>query len=339
MPELGAFLFVRQIVVRSLWGGKQGLFKRGTVWLPVALFLSIPSSSKALPDLWRFAFGFFLSHHFLVVSLKLTNDLADRTADRATGKSHWIQSLHPFLGPWVAALPITVGIAVLAVFGAPFRTILMYLSALMLGLAYSIRPVRFKERGFIGLTEYGLNMCIAYVAVPATWVGSGWGFPVLFAVASFLYAWVKLHFHQVVDYERDLSSNIRTYAVRVGLDRARRTLRRAADLATVSLLAMTGYLVFVLPLVEKGIVTLSMCAALPAGGYAWLKQRRKEAVPELPRELPFSYLGLLYGFWWVLPPLLLIRLAFAEHSLAIPAGISLLSTIAGSLHFARYRYE
>lgn len=314
------------------------MLKSGGVWLPVALFLSV-SPSAGREQGMRFALGYFLGQYVLGIALNLANDLTDRAEDLAAGKSRWILSLRPSLAPWVVALTVGSGTAVLALFGAPPAALIVYLAGLALGLAYSIRPVRFKERGLLGLTEYGLCACVVHAAVPAAWVGAQWCFVALFGIAAFLHSWVRLHFHQVVDYRNDLASGTQTYAVRVGLDRARRVLRLAAHMGAGSTLAVTAYLACVLPPVEKAIAVLGVSVAVPAGVFGWFARRRRAPARDLPRELPPYCLGLIYGFWWALPPLLLIRLAVENPSLAVPALFSTLTTISGTIHFSRYRYE
>jgi len=124
MPERPAFSLLWQICSQSVWG-RRGLLKSGTVWLPVALFLSM--SAAAADDRWRFSIGYFLAQYLLGLSLNLANDLSDRAEDLAAGKIRWIQSVRWPLGPWIAALTTAAGVVALASFGAPLRTVLVYL--------------------------------------------------------------------------------------------------------------------------------------------------------------------------------------------------------------------
>ena len=126
--------------------------------------------------------------------------------------------------------------------------------AVVIGLLYSVRPVRLKERGLGGVAAYGIICAIAYAVVPWAWLGAAWRVLAILAAVVFLDQSVNLHFHQVLDYQADRGRSSGTYAVRAGLEAARRTLRPAAGLAFVCMLGILLFLGVTLPL--SGVVAV-----------------------------------------------------------------------------------
>ena len=326
----------RQIVRQSLWG-RRGLSKTGSVWLPVAALLSVCPPER-WPNAGRATIALFIASYLRTLASILANDLADRSEDLAAGKSRWILSLPR--GPAVSVVGslVVLGVYVLVFLEAPVTAVAAYVLALALGFLYSVRPLRFKEQGILGLAEYSLCCCVAYAAVPSAWLASEWTLPALLAAMVFLDRWVNLHFHQVVDYEADRGKHSGTYAVRVGRERARRTLQFAANLAVASIAAVLAYLALVLPPPGKGVVAVGVGVAIAAAVNAQISIRRPEGASDLVRELPSHYLGLTFAVWWVLPPLLLVRLAIGQPILWPAAGMASLSTLATTIQSVRYRY-
>jgi 4-hydroxybenzoate polyprenyltransferase len=307
------------------------------VWLPVAALLSVYPPER-WPNAWRAAIALFIASYFRTLASILANDLADRSEDLAAGKSRWIVSLPRGAAASVVGGLTALGVCVLAFLGAPVAAWAAYVVALALGFLYSVRPVRFKEQGILGLAEYSLCCSVAYAAVPSAWLASEWTLPALLAAMVFLDRWVNLHFHQVVDYEADRGRQSGTYAVRVGRERARRTLQWAANLAVASIAAVMVYLALVLPPAGKGVVGVGVGVAIAAAVNAQISMRRPEGASDLVRELPSHYLGLTFAVWWVLPPLLLGRLAIGQPTLWPVAGMAALSTLSTTVQSVRYRY-
>jgi hypothetical protein len=58
----------------------------------------------------------------------------------------------------------------------------------------------------------------------------------------------------------------------------------------------------------------------------------------LVQEIPSYYLGLTYGIFWVLPPLLMLRLALIEPNAWVLVAGAVFSSLMMTVHFIDYRY-
>jgi 4-hydroxybenzoate polyprenyltransferase len=307
------------------------------VWLPLAALFSLHPSIPA-DGMWRAGLALFVAAECRRQSGTLANDLADRADDEATGKARWVREVAPAAGIAATAATAAGGWCVLAFSGAPPLPLAIYLVALVSGLFYSLPPVRFKERGLAGLAAFAASGALVYVAVPSTWFG-GAPVPIPWTLAATvaLEKWVTLHFHYVVDYEPDRARHVGTYAVRAGVDRARRTLRWAAGAASLAMLAAFACLAAALPRQVLWAPGIGIIAAAAAAAFAAASRRRKRDGPRVARELPWHYLGLTFGLMRVTPLLLLGHLATQEGTMWILAAVAMLSLLAESAHAFRYR--
>jgi len=321
----------------SIWG-QRGLAKAGGIWLPVAVLVSFASPNIAR-EAWLIGVALFAASACRTIGTVSANDIVDRHDDVAAGKARWILRLPRAVGWVVSVLLLCAGLALLVVFGATSAAAGAYLLAVLLGLLYSLSPVRLKCRGLLGLAGYATTCAVAYVALPWTWIGSPWYLLALLGTAVFLDKWVNLHFHQILDYEADRGSGCLTYAVRRGPRAARRTLRPAAHLAFAAMLLLMLFLAFSLPLSGLAATGAAAATALAAGVHAARRRQRGEGASALVRELPAHYLGMTYAVHWALPPLLLASLGLRAPSIWILAVMATASTLLSSSQFMRYRYK
>ena len=308
---------------RSLWRRAAWEVLLGRRGLPKAVHLALPlaagaSAGSAIPSerLWIACLGALLIVACWIDVAILANDIADSEADAAAGKDRWLGQL-PSGARWL--LPAAFGglggaVALLA--GGP-AVLAAYLAAVALALAYSLAPVRLKGRGAAGLPAYPASAATALAVLPWAWLRFD---PALLAVVGAAVAldkWVNLHFHQVVDYEADLAAGTRTYAVAVGRERARRTLRWAASAAAVWLGATAAFVALRLP--SGGLIAAISTAgvALAAGFHVVVTRRRAGAPTAVVRELPSCYLALTLAVFRVLPLVLLARLTWRIPSMGV----------------------
>jgi len=272
----------------------------------------------------------------------LSNDLCDMREDQAAGKKRWIGFLPGPVGLMITTSLLAAGLTTVLLMGGSHRATVAYVGTILLGLFYSLRPLRFKERGIWGLLVYALSATIVFVLVPWTWFPSGPVLLIALLAAVMSDKWVQIHFHQVVDYPADLGRALRTYAVRAGLDRARSALRHASLAASIILL---GMLVVVLFLVSHAasqlLAVLTITAAVLVISRAYAARTNKgdsSTASILTRELPWFYLGLTYLLFCVFPPVLFLFSALREPRLLVPMTLSLLSLLGISKQSSRYRY-
>jgi 4-hydroxybenzoate polyprenyltransferase len=318
--------------------GRRGIIKINSLWLPSGLVLLGNARTLVSRPLFRLT---LLAAAVLCWSFAstLANDLSERAADRAAGKTRWIGLLPEPGARWVPAVFAAGGLVVLIVAEAPPGTMAAYAAAIILGLAYSLRPFRMKERGALGLAAYALSCAVANVLIPWTcFGGSPCVVPVL-GSAVFLDKWVNLHFHQIVDFEEDRGQGMTTYAVRVGLDKARRSLRLFTVLASLSLAAAAGYAAWILPRIRVPLlitVVTILCLSL---FHTILSGRRPGRETDLSRELPWTYLGLTLGIFRAVPLILFWELTRRAASLGTALAVIAVLLAADWILSYRYRYE
>jgi 4-hydroxybenzoate polyprenyltransferase len=326
----------RQFGRETLWG-RRGLVKIGSLWLPLTVFLTLADPGRSRP-MWVVCATLFAAAACRRVAGTLANDLADRADDRATGKTRWGHTLSSGAGAAFVAALTALGVGLLAWARVPAGAMIAYLGAVALVLGYSVPPLRCKERGALGLLVFSLSCVLLYVVTPWAWVGSGILPLAALSAAVFLDKWVNLHFHQVVDHAADRSREKHTYAVRAGPDRARRTLRWAANLASGSMAALLAVLVVSVPALAIPVLAVAGAALAGAWFHAW-QARRSGAPSWLARELPWHYLGLAYAAFRIVPLLLLFPLAVREPALGWLFGLFGVLFVLESVYAFRYKYD
>ncbi len=326
----------KQIGHESLWG-RRGIVKTGSLWLPLAVVVA-ETAPVALARAWVPCLQLFLAAVCRTLAVILANDLTDRADDLAAGKDRWILRLRPAAGAMVVAGLVAVGLLSLAIPRPHAWAVCAWLAALALGLAYSIRPLRFKERGLLGPLAYALHGALAYVAVTWLWLGAGADTLAVLAAAVFLDKWVNIHFHQVIDHAADSAQGCRTLAVRLGLPRARAALQvaaAAAALAMAAVLALIAVRLDTLGLVAAGV---GLATFLAAGGHALLARRGSRPPSALIRELPWPYLGLSYALFCIVPLVILGGLSLREPTLWAPTAIAAVVTAIETWLASSYKY-
>ena len=196
---------------------------------------------------------------------------------------------------WLSWHSWPLGLAAVLMWGGSLRTTLAYTASVLLGLAYSIRPFRFKERGILGvLIVYALSSVLIYVTVPWMWFGANpWSLLFLTAAVG-SDKWIQIHFHQVVDYSADWKTGTQSYAVQVGLRRARSSLKMASLIASLCLVATTAYIAAIAGrAVNLTVVLVALLAGMIlARIYITGRENQQGSSSALVRELPWFYLGL-----------------------------------------------
>ena len=272
----------------------------------------------------------------------MVNDIYDVKEDSASGKDRWISNLPRSHGTLIVIIVLIMGLLSIISAKPEPGIIISYVAAIFLGSFYSIEPVRFKERGILGLFAYSLSVAIIYVLVPWILFKSGIILLSLIFPAVMLDKWVNLHFHQIVDYRGDLNAGIGTYAVRVGIERTRRSLRLVSFLASLSMIIA---IVFILLLFKREIIWwttimfISIVVVASTGIYIKIQKEGPGDISDLVRKLPWLYLGLTYLLLRILPPVIFTYLALREAVIWILVIISILSLIGESLYMIRYKYE
>ncbi len=327
---------LKQVGRQSIWG-RRGLLKANTLWLPLAIHLAEDSKASSLS--FRSLELIFAAVICWIFTSILANDFGECRQDRSAGKSRWICRIPAGAAQAIIIIFAGAGLAVVFRFARASEPKWIFLGAVLLGLGYSLRPTRLKERGIGGLFGYSLACAFAYAALPLTWLKSGIVVFSVSTVAVFLDKWVNLHFHQVIDYPTDLAIDTKTYAVRAGSQRAQRSLRRFAVLATLALLAVVGYGLLI-------VTRQSLLAGLFSGAVGFscvtvifLARDLPGLANALTRVLPWFYLAMTLFAFRVFPLILVGRLAIKDGSFVPVFLIALVMLAAESWQSFRYRYE
>jgi 4-hydroxybenzoate polyprenyltransferase len=294
--------------ILSVATGRRGIVKTAHLWLPLGTVL-LAGHSRWPPDLWLNCFLIFGAVACWTQCVILANDVADSAQDVEAGKARWIaRRSRPAAIGWVLLLA-AVGLLCALQAPRPLGPVIVYCAANLTGLAYSLGPLRLKERGILGLPTYAGSAMLAFAVLPWVWFGADAVTFWVLAPAVLLDKWTNLHFHQVVDYEDDSASEAQTYAVRVGLPRAVRTLRVAAFLACVWLVAALAFLCARLPGYWGLVGGAGAGAAVAVAAYARIRQSASNQENALTKGLPPIYLGLTQAAFRAVPVLLFAGLA------------------------------
>ena len=327
--------FVREGVLRN-----RGLTKAVTVLLSWAVIRTLRGDEPG-PD--GDAAGFFLILFAVICWIFvciLGNDLADRAEDRAAGKRRWITGLPLPAGLFAVLTLFGAGLGAIFASGAPLAAGIAYITASASGLLYSVAPYRFKRRGAWGFLFYGLAAAAAYAILPWAWMGGSTAILIALAPAVFLDKWVNIHFHQIIDHASDARLGTRTYAVRVGTERARKTLRLASGIATAW---FAGVIICLSMALTSGwklaVPAACVLVVLASAYYSKASKRRSGAESPLVQKLSFIYLGTSYALFRVVPLILMVRLALRVPALTAPAAAGVLLVGIESLFVYSYRYE
>ena len=325
------------IARESIWG-RRGLLKVNSLWLPLSLLLLEHAETAASRPLsWLYSSSLTVIC-WIFVSI-LANDLSECEQDLTAGKRRWICL---FSKPTAVILILFFGgsgLGILLLFHALEEAKWVYAGAVLLGLAYSIRPVRLKERGIWGIFAYSFACTLACVLLPWVSMKGSWVALSLLSPAVFLDKWVNLHFHQVIDHEADLKGRTQTYAVRVGLEKARRSLRWFAGGASLALLTVLMYSVSILPEWRMFILLPTAGVLLFCALYVFFARKRSVHQTALVRELSWVYLGLTLAVFRIVPVVLFWRLASETGSLWPVFGVIIILLSGESWLSYRYRYE
>lgn len=310
----------------------------GQVWLPLSLILF--SGTRLTPRAELHASLFLL---YAVVSKGLSsilfNDLADREIDRCAGKERWVTSLPSPAGIMIPVLLLASGFPALIMAGGGLFVLASFAATAALGVLYSLKPVRFKERGLWGPLAYALAAAILHALVPwALFRPALWLLPLLFTVVTGDKL-VQILFHQVLDFDSDRAEKVGSFAVTAGRDRAGRTLRLILNFA---LTADAVLLIYVLLIVKERspffwlIGPACVLGILAAGLYARVISKRARTSTALTERLPWLYLGISYVLFYLLPPFLFLTLAQREPEMGILAVLSAMWLLGVSLNIFLY---
>jgi hypothetical protein len=213
----------------------------------------------------------------------------------------------------------------------------LYLCGMFFGYFYSLSPIRFKNRGILGLFSYSIATTVIYSLLPGTLFNVNFPLLLCLSCSLFLDKWVNLHFHQVKDFNNDRRTGLKTYVAARGIERSRITLKRIAFIASLAMLL----LLLLIILMEKSrfmqYIMVIVSAAVIISIFIYVRRffNKRPAHQDMLKELPWYYLSLTYLLFRVLPPLMFIELTALEPTFAVMFFLSLLSMVGGTFYYSR----
>jgi 4-hydroxybenzoate polyprenyltransferase len=316
----------------------RGILKMSQVWLPLSVILIAGSRRNTGPQVYV---SLYLLYAVLSKGLSgiLINDLTDREIDRHAGKERWITRLPPLVGLMIPVILLTSGFLALIKVGGNLPVLASFTATALLGTLYSLKPVRFKERGIWGILAYSFSAAILHALVPwALFRPALWLLPLLFSVIL-AEKWVQILFHQIVDFSSDSVEKVKSFAVVAGRGKAERALRFVLNVALAADLVLLFCILFVTkeqPLFFSLIGLASLIGISTSAIYVRIISKKYKTSTALTETLPWAYLGLSYVLFYVIPPLLFLALALSEPQMWVLVGLSALSLLGVSVNYFFY---
>ena len=312
----------------------RGILKMSQVWLPLGLILL---SGTGLKPPVRLGVSLLLVYAVISKGLSsiLINDLTDREIDRRAGKERWIASLPLPAAIMIPAVLLTSSFLALIKAGGELLVLASFAATALLGILYSLKPARFKERGVWGILAYSFSAAILNALVPwALFRPAAYLLPLLLIVilAEKL---VQILFHQINDFDSDSADGVKSFAVTAGREKSERTLRSVLDIAVAADLVVVLYVLYKTREQPLSFALLGLACLLSVGASAvYVKSVSKKLgrTTALTETLPWSYLGLSYAVFYILPPLLFLILAWQEPLSWLLVALSALSLVGVSVH-------
>jgi len=316
----------------------RGILKMSQIWLPLSLILV--SGTRINPHLQVYASLFLLAAVLCKgLSAILINDLTDKEIDRQAGKERWITSIPLLTGITIPIFLMAASFFALDRAGADLPVFISFTVAVLLGIFYSLKPLRFKDRGIWGILVYSLSATILNVIVPWTLFRSSFLFLLLLFTVVFGDNLIQILFHQMTDFDSDSQEKVKSFAVAAGRDKTDRILRSVLKIATGVDVLLLFYILFEMkahPLFFWLISLICFLGVVISGIYVKIISKKLGATTELTTRLPWTYLGLSYVLFYILPPLMLFMLALRENGMWVLAILSTLSLIGVSVNFFLY---
>lgn len=316
----------------------RGILKMSQFWLPLGLILL---GGTGLTPRAQLGGALLLLCAVLSKGLSsiLINDLTDREIDRRAGKERWITSLPLPAGILIPAVLLTSGFLALIKAGGGLLVLASFAATALLGILYSLRPVRFKERGVWGILAYSFSAAILNALVPwALFRPAFFLLPLLMGV-MLAEKLVQILFHQINDFDSDREDEVMSFAVSAGRERAEQTLRLVLNIAVAADLVVVFYVLFETKEQPLLFALLGLACLLGVGAsaaYVRIISKKLRTSTKLTEMLPWPYLGLSYVIFYLLPPLLFFILALRDPFNWVLVALSFLSLLGVSVNYFFY---
>ncbi|EKD99601.1 MAG: hypothetical protein ACD_22C00224G0002 [uncultured bacterium] len=235
----------------------------------------------------------------------ITNNISDTDQDKQAGKQ--------IIKPEVLKIILVILIILLFVFSIHYITdlisLIIILFSLFLGISYSKRPFRFKEKGLLGIIVGGISqrvlplLPIAYCwhAIPSAWL--------FFLVLTFI-SFRQMIVHQIKDHQKDLHSHTNTFVTNIGISTSKIIIYALSLIEISALIIWLVNLNTVLPLITFLMFLVFLVASYTQKSTYWQKISILNSSRYPLSDFYFLLLPIL-GCLFISPPLTYIYLILA----------------------------
>lgn len=269
-------------------------------------YLALRSSTESqISFAWLFV-GFVISLASTASLGYFLNDWSDISADRIAGKANFAEKMPPQIR---AYLGLTLALSALipwVILPEMSTTLLLVMLEIVLLIVYSVRPLRFKERGFFGIViDAAYGHVLPFLIAVTVFFNDTFRFQSLLTASGLAVAVVlmikgvrNIIVHQLHDVGNDEQAQIKTFVATFGVVRARNLVIRTLVPLELLALAIASILLFSL---YPEFVALYLCylGAIYFGeGGRWLLTQRALA-PSTERSWhPETELDRLVFYRW-----------------------------------------
>jgi len=185
----------------------------------------------------------------------MLNDYSDQEVDQRAGKVNIIGEIPQSLALLFLLLVFISGVMVLLLFYRQPFVLWSVVLAYVLAAAYSLYPMRLKERGFLGLLVGAIAQRVlpAFIlfAIYNHWNADTAALLILYAIIGL--RWMLIH--QILDESNDHKAGVRTFVTQKSANKAKSLLRQGvfpieicAGIVTIMLTGITS--------TERGLILL-----------------------------------------------------------------------------------
>ncbi len=175
-------------------------------------FLLWKYSDRIHPD--EAGFVLYLAAVFCLLTGGYTmNDVADSSKDKAVGRKNMPQRKHSLI---VSLAALMTSLILICAITSQLLPLLIAAVTILVGVEYSLPPMRFKERGVWGIIVGSVTqkpaILMIFIAILGVWNWLG----AVLTVWLFCGGMLGMLGHQILDYHNDLISGVRTFVVQHG---------------------------------------------------------------------------------------------------------------------------
>jgi len=194
--------------------------------------------------------GLIAALSLCIVSGYLVNDYSDMTTDKIAGQTREIHLMPKVQVIGLILLIIlsshVVTFLTFLSIGQPLYT-LIYVMGYPLGIFYSVPPLRFKERGLLGIMINALIEKALPVLLIISFFQHFYLDALFLLVLVFVWGIELIIIHQYVDYEGDSKAQQKSYVVEIGLEKTKRLLDRLQPLVALMFIVFCGIILMQAP--------------------------------------------------------------------------------------------